>query len=393
MASASPPHNSRIPLTRSMAIASIAVSVLLVAAVLVWQAAITGGSPDPAAPHTSRTVAILDIAVLVFREGLECTLVLSAITAGLRGTNAHLRRPIGAGASVGAIATVATWLIAVRIMNALSGSVSALALQAWTGLLAIVVLLVVMNWFFHGVYWTGWISFQNRTKRSLLQSSTTSRVLLGLGLLGFASFYREGFEVVLFLQSYRLQMGEDVVLMGALLGVILSGIVAILTFVGQRHLPYKKMLIVTGVMLAGVLFIMVGEQAFEMQQAGWIGTSAVSWLRWIPSWAGMWFSIFPNWETIVAQAVAMSLVFGSYALARHQVVTQSKKKGREALDVSAAPSPEPLPLTETRTLTGAARYMQFGHCQAKDGSFPSSALLIVGTYNEADLLRGERSAE
>ena len=29
----------------------------------------------------------------------------------------------------------------------------------------------------------------------------------GMGLLGFTSFYREGFEVVLFLQSYRLKSG------------------------------------------------------------------------------------------------------------------------------------------------------------------------------------------
>jgi len=354
-AAATPRHGSRIALTRPATFAALAIGVLVVAAALVWQAATTGGSPNPTAPHTSRTVAILDIAILVFREGLECTLVLSAITAGLRGAHARLRRPIAGGAAVGAIATAATWLVAVRIMNALSGSVSALALQAWTGLLAIVVLLVVMNWFFHGVYWTGWISFQNRTKRSLLQGSAKSRVLLGLGLLGFASFYREGFEVVLFLQSYRLQMGENVVLMGALLGAILSGIVAILTFAGQKHLPYKKMLIVTGVMLAGVLFIMVGEQAFEMQQAGWIGTSAISWLQWIPSWAGMWFSIFPNWETVAGQVVAMTLVFGSYALARHQVVTQSKRKSQEALLATADPASEDLPPAEARMLTGAAR--------------------------------------
>ena len=36
--------------------------------------------------------------------------------------------------------------------------ISPLDMQAATGLLAIAVLLVIMNWFFHRVYWTGWIS-------------------------------------------------------------------------------------------------------------------------------------------------------------------------------------------------------------------------------------------
>jgi high-affinity iron transporter len=38
-----------------------------------------------------------------------------------------------------------------------------LQLQAATGLAALIVLMIVLNWFFHRVYWTGWISSHNRT--------------------------------------------------------------------------------------------------------------------------------------------------------------------------------------------------------------------------------------
>ena len=62
----------------------------------------------------------------------------------------------------------------------------------------------------------------------------------GMGLLGFTSFYREGFEVVLFLQSYRLRLGSAVVLYGVLLGILSSEIVAILTFVAHRLPPVLK---------------------------------------------------------------------------------------------------------------------------------------------------------
>ncbi len=85
------------------------------------------------------------------------------------------RRPIALGAiAAGAAVTVATWFVAVRIIDDLEDSVSALALQAATGLLAVVVLLVVMNWFFHKVYWTGWISMHTERKRRLLSDTESS---------------------------------------------------------------------------------------------------------------------------------------------------------------------------------------------------------------------------
>ena len=265
--------------------------------------------------------AVLNIAVLVFREGLECILVLAALTASFRGKEARYHRPVMGGVCVGVLATVVTWTIAVRILNDLSESVSALALQAGTGLLAIVVLLVVMNWFFHKMYWTGWISMHNRKKQRLVDKAVEGkhawRLTMGMTLLGFTSFYREGFEVVLFLQSFRLRLGGGPVLEGVFLGSAATLAVAVLTFVIHQHLPYRKMLIVTGVMLAVVLLVMVGEEAQEMQLAGWLPTTPLAKLgQLIPSWAGLWLSVFPTVETLVFQFLVGVLVLGSYFTAR-----------------------------------------------------------------------------
>jgi high-affinity iron transporter len=263
---------------------------------------------------------VLNIAILVFREGLECILVLAALTASFKGGGARYSRQILWGVLCGAIATVMSWAIAIHVLNDLTKSVPALALQAATGLLAIVVLLVVMNWFFHKMYWTGWISFHNRQKDRLLQKQSDDgglRLGLGMALLGFTSFYREGFEVVLFLQSFRLQLGGALVGQGVAVGACATAIVAVLTFVAHRHLAYRKMLVATGVMLACVLIVMVGEEAQEMQLAGWLPTTPIARLaKLIPSWAGMWFSVFPTLETLTAQLLAAALVFGSYFTAQ-----------------------------------------------------------------------------
>lgn len=305
----------RIPL----ATISVAAGGIAVAAILVLQVLRTGGLPDPTG-HGDFGARVLDIAVLVFREGLECILVLSAITANMIGPRRALQRPVAAGASLAFLASLATWAIAIRIIDSLAENIPALDVQAATGLLAILVLLVVMNWFFHKVYWAGWISMHSRRKQSLLKEAVSpARVLWGLGLLGFSSLYREGFEVVLFLQSYRLKLGGTTVLYGVSLGLALTTIVGILTFVAHRRLPYRKMLVFTGVMLGLVLLVMVGEQAQEMQLAQWLPTTPIASLQHvIPNWMGLWFAVFPTVETLTAQLLAAALVVGSFFLARQQ---------------------------------------------------------------------------
>src|SRR5437868_5577845 len=293
-------------------------AALFVVAVFIWQGIAAHGAPDPLQPHTTATVASLDIGVLVFREGLECILVLAAVTASMTGSRRNYRKPVMSGAFIAFLATLVTWVIAVGIMKQLSENVPALHLQAATGLLAVIVLLVIMNWFFHKIYWGGWIRAHNRRRKSLLDSAASgSRLRWGLILLGFTSLYREGFEVVLFLQSYHLRLGGAVVLKGTLLGLVLTGMVALLTFVLQQRLPYRKMLITTGILLGVVLLVMVGEQAQEMQLANWISVTPIPWLtNSIRAWLRLWVAFFPTYETMAAQSLAALIVIGSYYAAK-----------------------------------------------------------------------------
>src|SRR5881392_4391991 len=97
----------------------VVAAALFVIEMLVWQGVSAQGAPDPTRPNTSPTVAFLDIGVLVFREGLECILVLAAITASMTGKRRAYRRPVAAGAGIAFVATLITWLIAIRIINSL----------------------------------------------------------------------------------------------------------------------------------------------------------------------------------------------------------------------------------------------------------------------------------
>ena len=295
----------------------IAAGLIIVISVMVWQGIETSGVPDAAEKSLSTGAAILSCGLLVFREGLEAILVLAAVTATIsRSRKKSYIRGIVAGSGLGIVSTIVTWFVVVAAISAIN--LPELDIQAATGLLAIAVLLLVMNWFFHKVYWTGWISNHTMRGRKLIDSDNDTgsmKLIRGFVLLGFTAIYREGFEIVLFLQQLRLEAGNTIVYIGVGVGLILTTIVALITFYVNEKLPYKKMLIFTGVMLGVVLLVMVGESIQEMQQAHWIPATPIGIS--FPEWIGMWFAVFPNVQSLLAQGIASLLVIGSYISAQY----------------------------------------------------------------------------
>jgi high-affinity iron transporter len=302
-------------------------AIAAIGAGLLAYAALTahGGVPDPTgSERLSRGAVILDSGLLVLREGLEAVLVLAAVSASFLGVNRVKRRPVAGGAGLALLASVATWFLAAWLIGSLGAP--GLDIQAATGLLAVAVLLVVMNWFFHRVYWTGWIAHHHRRRRRLLAEGGRG-LTAGLVLLGFTAVYREGFEVVLFLQNLRLKYGAGVVLEGMAIGLALTAVVGGLTFVAHHKLPYKRMLVLTGALIGFVLVVMVGESAQELQLAGWLPTTNLGFT--LPGWMGLWLAIFPTVETLAAQALAATAVIGSYLVAEHVRVRRPLRRGEQ----------------------------------------------------------------
>ena len=178
-------------------------------------------------------------------------LILAAITASMR-------RPAPPAAAAGvrrrarrrSLVSMVTWVAGADAAASLAQYGE--KLEAVVGLVAIGVLLLITNWFFHKVYWSEWIAKFHRQRKALERlekQGFISAQAIGLFVLGLTSVYREGFETVLFLQSLQLAPAPRTVLEGA--GARAGDDVrasARVTFVLQRKLPYKKMLIVTGVL-------------------------------------------------------------------------------------------------------------------------------------------------
>ncbi len=253
-------------------------------------------------------------AIIVFREGLETVLILASLLGSLKsGANRRFRKPLWWGVAVSLGVTALTWLLASDLIASLARYGE--ALEAVVSLIAIGVLLLITNWFFHKVYWTGWIASFHAQKKRLISGEMGQ--MLGLVVLGFTSVYREGFEVVLFLQALVLEAGIGPVLAGIAVGLAGTVLVGVVVLALQAKLPYKKMLVVTGVMIGGVLLIMVGNTTHIMQMVGWLPAHTISALD-LPYWVGTWLGVYPTWEGILLQIAAGTFVIGSYFLAERQ---------------------------------------------------------------------------
>lgn len=268
---------------------------------------------------TATPVIITNAAVIVFREGLEAVIILAALIAGMAGAYAHYRKPLAVGAGVALLATAGTWWVAQSILLQFRGFGE--RLEAVVSLIAIVVLLLITNWFFHRTYWTGWLANFHKKKAGLLNAETGQ--IVGLITLGFSSVYREGFETVLFLQALVLDAGNAVVLQGVALGMLGVIIVGYLIFRLQSRLPYMKLLVATGVLIGGVMLVLVGKTVHVLQAVGWLPITPITGLD-LPYWLGLWFGTFATWQGIIAQILSVVFVVGSYYLAEYQ-----KKRKRQ----------------------------------------------------------------
>ncbi|MBC7644749.1 MAG: FTR1 family protein [Thermoleophilia bacterium] len=322
--------------------ATIFGGLLLIALLIVG----LSGDADPvdgALHGQSAVTGIVNAAVIVFREGLEAILILAAVTASLLGARQGYRRPIAYGALGAFAVTVATWFLMQAVLNVFGAYQD--ILLAVTGLIAIAVLLLVMNWFFHKVYWTEWIGKHNKRKRELVSQSEVAghAAFWGFLALGFTSVYREGFEVVLFLQNLQLAAGTGVVMKGVALGLAGTLCVGALTFIFHHRLPYKKMLMLTGILLGIVLVVMVGGTSRTLQDIGWLSTTPLGVA--FPDWFARWFEVVPTVETITCQLLAGAFVIGSY-YAAERVVRKRRAASVEAAagaNAAAATSAVPVP--------------------------------------------------
>jgi high-affinity iron transporter len=276
----------------------------------------------------SPATVIYAVLAISAREGLEAVVVLAALLAGMRGAeHRHTRRRIVTGAWLALAATALTFWISRTVIQSLSRYGE--KLESVISVLAVLVLLLVTNWVFHKVYWVGWNAKLRKLSKSG-ETGTESRLeWLSLVMVGFLTIYREGFETTLFLQSLILESGMKWVLVGIACGAVMVAAAGVLIFVIGARLPYRKLLVLTGVLVVTILVTFLGSTVRLFQTVGWLSIHPIPGLH-LPSWAGFWLGFYPSVEGIAIPLLGLAYVIGAWLFVKIQAARRGARAMAEA---------------------------------------------------------------
>jgi len=261
------------------------------------------------------TIAFTSFSI-VAREGLEAVIVLAALLAGLRGAeNRDTRRWVSSGAWLALAASALTFWLSKTLIHSLARYGE--KLEAVVSILAVFILLMVTNWVFHKFYWVGWNAKLRSLSKASQQSVATRWEWLALLGVGFLTVYREGFETTLFMQSLLLEGSTWPVVVGVLAATTFIGVVGLSIFKFGAKLPYRKLLVVTGVLVVSIMVTFLGSTTRLFQTVGWLPIHPIPSLT-IPAWAGLWFGLYPSWEGLFIPPLALVYVGGAWLWVRIQ---------------------------------------------------------------------------
>src|SRR5215467_5873266 len=241
--------------------------------------------------------SFLNSALIILREGLEAALILAAIVAMLKVIGAtEAVRYIHLGWVLALFAGGLTW-VATQTVLTFSGRHRE-SMEGFISVFAAVALFYVGYWLHTRTEAKRWQAFiQNKVKHVL-----SGKKIFGLVGISFFAVYREAFEVVLFYEALWLQNENS---RGAVIWGFVAGLAALLVVIfailklGLR-IPLKYFFGATGTLLYIMAFIFAGNGIMELQAAGWVPTTPVSFPLQVP-----FLGIYPTVETLAAQALML----------------------------------------------------------------------------------------
>jgi high-affinity iron transporter len=250
-------------------------------------------------------------ALIILREGLEAALILAAILAMLKVMGAtEAIRYIHLGWILALVAGGVTWILTQTVIT-LSGQHRE-SMEGFITVFAAVVLFYVGYWLHTRAEAKKWRLFIQEKVKDVL---STKRVLALVGISFFA-VYREAVEVVLFYQALWLQNenGQSAVIWGFAAGLATLIAASFAIFKLGLRIPLKYFFGATGALLYIMAFIFAGNGIKELQAAGWIPVTPLSFTIQVPL-----LGIYPTFETLAAQGLLlMAFLATTMWLAREQ---------------------------------------------------------------------------
>ncbi|HZE03372.1 MAG TPA: FTR1 family protein [Pseudonocardiaceae bacterium] len=265
--------------------------------------------------------------LIIFREGLEAVLLLTALLGYLEATKAtRYRKPIAWGVVLGLAATAVTYLILRFVLAVLP--VGREVLEAVVATAAVAVLLYISFWLIARLEHRRWMEFlRSRLFNAVSVGSTTALVLVG-----FTAMYREGLETALLYQAL-VEFGQGLgwwIVVGLATGLAALAVVSYLIFRLGRRLPVKTFLVGAVVLLMATSVAFLGNAVRSLQTADLIGLTPLPGVPRAPIFLSQALGYWPSLQTLASQAVLVAV----YALGAVWLLMVRPRRTREARWVS-----------------------------------------------------------
>jgi high-affinity iron transporter len=238
--------------------------------------------------------------LILFREGIEAMLVVAALVAYLRrsGYSDKVRTIWQAVAWALAASAGAAWML-----NSLfkSSGANRETMEGVTMLVAAGVLVYVSYWLTAKRDADRWQAFI----REKMDQAVGKGSQFALGLVAFLAVFREGAETILFYQALiGGSAGQlDAIWTGMALAAVALAAVYLVVKVASIRLPVGLFFGGTAILLFLMAFAFTGQGILELQVSSLIRTTRLE------GWPMVsWLGIFPTLETVIGQAVILSLL-------------------------------------------------------------------------------------
>ena len=254
----------------------------------------------------SSASAFIQSFLVLLREGFEAILVLGLLAAVMRKTGrTEGLRVLWTGAIVALGASAILAVAFLLIFSSVAGGQARETFEGVTMLFAVVVLFFTSFWLISRVEGRRWAMFLKHQ----IEGAVTGGRRWAIASLSFLVVFREGAETVLLYASlFASAPGSTPAILGGI--AVASVALVVLFFVSVRGgavLPVRQFFGITGGLLYLLAFKLAGDGIAELQNAGMVALTAVSW---IPDSGALqsWLGIYPTIQTVALQGVLLLAV-------------------------------------------------------------------------------------
>ncbi|MGG0177428.1 FTR1 family protein [Gottfriedia acidiceleris] len=251
-----------------------------------------------ATKKTSYTM--FDAGTIVFREGLEALIIISALLALVsKGKQESARKWIFVGGACGILASLVAGLLFQFLLSKISAGISNQLIEGISGLIAVVFMLTV------GL----WLHKQSRQQEygSKMKEKAKAAIagggILSLSLLSFFAVFREGAETVVFYIGMSSSITAKELITGFAGGIILLVIIGIFILKGSKFIPLKPFFTIASLCIYYLTFKFIGQSIHALQGIGYLPDHMSTIFPTIPK-----LGIYPSLESIIPQLILLLFV-------------------------------------------------------------------------------------